>query len=97
VGRRSLPLGYENKDGKIAVVKSDPEQLRLIYRRYLELSGVNALVRDLRERNIRKTRLLATGGTLVASRSSGEHYFTYPISARSDARATSYQACSPRS
>ena len=29
-----------------------------------ELSGVNALVRDLKERNIRtKTRLLATGGT----------------------------------
>jgi hypothetical protein len=36
----------------------------LIFRRYLELSGVNALVRDLKERNIHtKTRLLATGGT----------------------------------
>jgi recombinase len=34
------------------------------YRRYLELGGVNALVRDLRERNIRtKSRLLATGAT----------------------------------
>ena len=59
-----LPLGYEMKDGKIAVVEDEAEQVRLIYRRYLELSGVNALVRDLRERNIRtKTRLLATGGT----------------------------------
>jgi site-specific DNA recombinase len=43
----------------------------LIFQRYLELSGVNALVRDLRERNIRtKARLLATrttrGGILVA-------------------------------
>jgi hypothetical protein len=52
------------KDGKLAVVEQDAEQVRLIFRRYLELSGVNALVRDLKERNIRtKTRLLATGGT----------------------------------
>jgi site-specific DNA recombinase len=59
-----LPLGYEMKDGKIAVVDSEGEQVRQIYRRYLELSGVNALVRDLKERNIRtKTRLLATGAT----------------------------------
>jgi DNA invertase Pin-like site-specific DNA recombinase len=59
-----LPLGYDMKDGKIAVVEDEAEQVRLIYRRYLELSGVNALVRDLKELNIRtKTRLLATGGT----------------------------------
>jgi site-specific DNA recombinase len=59
-----LPLGYDMKDGKITVVESEAEQVRLIFRRYLELSGVNALVRDLKERNIRtKTRLLATGGT----------------------------------
>ena len=58
-----LPLGYDMKDGKIVVVEEEAEQVRLIFRRYLELSGVNALVRDLRERNIRtKTRLLATGG-----------------------------------
>jgi DNA invertase Pin-like site-specific DNA recombinase len=59
-----LPLGYDMKDGKIVIVEDEAEQVRLIYRRYLELSGVNALVRDLREHNIRtKTRLLATGGT----------------------------------
>src|SRR5262249_55218280 len=59
-----LPLGYVMKDGKIIVVESEAEQVRLVFRRYLELSGVNALVRDLKERNIRtKTRLLATGGT----------------------------------
>ena len=58
-----LPLGYDMKDGKIAVVESEAEQVRLIYSRHLELRGVNALVRDLKERNIRtKTRLLATGG-----------------------------------
>jgi hypothetical protein len=52
------------KDGKIAVVEDEAEQVRLIYRRYLELTGANALVRDLKERNIRtKIRPLATGGT----------------------------------
>jgi DNA invertase Pin-like site-specific DNA recombinase len=45
-----LPLGYEMKDGKIAVVEDEAERVRLIYRRYLELGGVNALVRDLRDK-----------------------------------------------
>jgi site-specific DNA recombinase len=60
----TLPLGYHMKGGKIAVVEDEAERVRQIYRRYLELSGVNALVRDLRERNIRtKSRLLTTGAT----------------------------------
>jgi site-specific DNA recombinase len=60
----SLPLGYHMKDGKIAVIEHEAERVRQIYRRYLELGGVNALVRDLRERNFRsKSRLLATGAT----------------------------------
>jgi site-specific DNA recombinase len=59
-----LPLGYHMKDDKIAVIEDEAERVRLIYRRYLELGGVNALVRDLRERNFRsKSRLLATGAT----------------------------------
>jgi DNA invertase Pin-like site-specific DNA recombinase len=59
-----LPLGYEMKDGKIAVVEVEAERVRLIYRRYLELSGVNALVRDLRDKDVRtKIRLRATGAT----------------------------------
>jgi site-specific DNA recombinase len=59
-----LPLGYEMKDGKIAVVEDEAERVRLIYGRYLELSGVNALVRDLREKDIRtKKRLRATGAS----------------------------------
>jgi site-specific DNA recombinase len=60
----TLPLGYHMKEDKIAVIEDEAERVRLIYRRYLELGGVNALVRDLRERNIRtKSRLLATGAT----------------------------------
>ena len=59
-----LPLGYEISDDRITVIEHEAEQVRLIFRRYLELSGVNALVRDLKERSIRtKTRPLATGGT----------------------------------
>src|SRR6202049_3505550 len=60
----TLPLGYEMKDGKIAIVEEEAELVRSIFRRYLQLGGVNALVRDLRERGIRtKTRLLSTGAT----------------------------------
>src|SRR5277367_3984031 len=57
-----LPLGYEMKDGKVAVVEDEAERVRLIYRRYLELGGVNALVRDLKDKDIQtKVRLRATG------------------------------------
>jgi site-specific DNA recombinase len=60
----NLPLGYEMKDGKIAVVEEDAELVRSIFRRYLELGSVNELLRDLRDRNIRtKSRLLSTGAT----------------------------------
>src|SRR6202522_4039032 len=60
----NLPLGYEMKEGKIAVVEEDAELVRSIFRRYLELGSVNELLRDLRERNIRtKRRLLSTGAT----------------------------------
>src|SRR3981189_1208634 len=59
-----LPLGYAMKDGKVAVVEDEAERVRLIYRRYLELGGVNALARDLRDKDLRtKARLRATGAT----------------------------------
>jgi len=60
----NLPLGYEMKDGKIAIVEEEAELVRSIYGRYLELGSVNELLRDLKERNIRtKSRLLSTGVT----------------------------------
>jgi site-specific DNA recombinase len=60
----TLPLGYEMKDGKIAIVEKEAELVRSIFRRYLELGSVNELLRDLRDRNIRtKARLLSTGAT----------------------------------
>jgi site-specific DNA recombinase len=61
----TLPLGYEMKDGKIAIVEEEEAELvRLIFRRYLELGSVNELLRDLKERNIRtRTKQLSTGAT----------------------------------
>jgi site-specific DNA recombinase len=60
----NLPLGYEIKDGKLAVVEEEAELVRSIFRRYLELGSVNELVRDLRDRDIRtKSRRLSTGAT----------------------------------
>jgi site-specific DNA recombinase len=60
----NLPLGYEMKDGKIAIVEEEAELVRSIFRRYLELGGVNELLRDLKERNIQtRTKQLSTGAT----------------------------------
>jgi DNA invertase Pin-like site-specific DNA recombinase len=59
-----VPLGYQLKEGKLLVVEQEAEQVRTIFRRYLELGSVNRLVADLRERNFRtKIRNLSTGGT----------------------------------
>lgn len=57
-----MPLGYELKDGKLYIVEEEAEQIRMIFRRYLELGSVNRLVIDLRERNFRtKVRKLSNG------------------------------------
>src|SRR5260370_4233904 len=96
-----LPLGYEMKDGNIAVVEDEAERVRLIYRRYLELSGVNALVRDLSDKDIRtKIRLRATGATrggIPFERGSLFYLLRNRFSARSNTRAKSCPASSQRS
>jgi site-specific DNA recombinase len=59
-----VPLGYELKDGKLVIVEDEAEQVRTIFKRYLELGSVNRLVIELRQRNFRsKVRKLSTGGT----------------------------------
>jgi site-specific DNA recombinase len=58
-----LPLGYDLKDGKLVVVEEETERVRMIFRRYLEVSGINELVRDLRAKNIcSKARTYSTTG-----------------------------------
>ena len=60
----TVPLGYELKDGKLYIVEEEAEQVRTIFKRYLELTSVNRLVLELRERNFRtKIRKLSTGAT----------------------------------
>src|SRR6516164_7924467 len=59
-----LPLGYGLKDGKLTVVEEEAERVRMIFRRYLEVSGINELVRDLRARNIcTRARTFGSGKT----------------------------------
>ena len=59
-----VPFGYELKEGQLLIVEKEAQQVRTIFRRYLELGSVNRLVVDLRERNFRsKVRKLSTGGT----------------------------------
>src|SRR6476661_4449022 len=58
-----LPLGYALKDGELVVVADEAERVRLIFRRYLEVSGINELARDLKAKNIcTKARTLRTTG-----------------------------------
>src|SRR4030081_1136232 len=60
-----VPLGYETRDRKIAVVEEEAEWVRTIFRRYLELGSLNLLMADLRKRGIvTKVRSLKTGRTV---------------------------------
>src|SRR6516162_9106615 len=59
-----LPLGYELKDGKLTVVEDEAERVTMIFRRYLDVSGINELVRDLKARSIcTKAKTSSTGKT----------------------------------
>ena len=58
-----VPLGDELRDKKLVIVEDEAEQVRTIFKRYLELGSVNRLVIELRNRNFRsKVRKLSTGG-----------------------------------
>jgi len=52
------------KDGKLIAVEHEAERVRMIFRRYLEVSGINELVRDLRTKNIcTKAKTFSSGKT----------------------------------
>ena len=48
----TVPLGYDAKDKKLVVNKSEAETVRTIFRRYLELKSFAPLVADLDKRGI---------------------------------------------
>jgi hypothetical protein len=89
-----VPLGYQAKDRKIAVVEDEARTVRHIFRRYLELSSLNLLLADLRTTGIKtKVRPLSTGGPSGASRLAADpsplSCATASILARSDTKARS--------
>src|SRR5437764_12008288 len=59
------PLGYDTKDRKITVNLAEAECVRTIFRTYLNLSSLNLLMQELRNKRIvTKTRVLKTGETV---------------------------------
>src|SRR5450631_2399560 len=57
-----VPLGYQVKNRKVVVIKSEAEIVRAIFKRYMELGSLNLLMQDLRQRKIlTKVRRLSSG------------------------------------
>jgi site-specific DNA recombinase len=60
----SIPLGYATVNKKLVIVPAEAETVRLIFRRYLELGSINALIEDLDRNRIRtRSRRLTSGQT----------------------------------
>jgi DNA invertase Pin-like site-specific DNA recombinase len=60
----SVPLGYTSINKKLVVVPEEAETVRLIFREYLELCSIRALVEDLDRKGIRtRRRTLSDGQT----------------------------------
>jgi site-specific DNA recombinase len=57
-----VPLGYASINKKLVVVPEEAETVRLIFRRYLELGSIGALVQDLDRRGIRTKRQVSGNG-----------------------------------
>jgi site-specific DNA recombinase len=94
-----VPLGYQLKEGKLLVVEQEAQQVRTIFRRYLELGSVNRLVADLRERNLRTKIRPAARAAALHSRKALCSIFcvTASMSERFDTRTRSFPAPSLRS
>jgi DNA invertase Pin-like site-specific DNA recombinase len=58
-----VPLGYDIVDRKLVVNEPEAEQVRTIYRRYLELGGVAKLAEALKAEGFRTRVRTAKGGT----------------------------------
>src|ERR1700676_3455953 len=64
----TVPLGYEAKDKKLVVNKTEAETVRTIFRRYVELKSFGKLVADLDRRGIvtkrRNTKVAKYNGSI---------------------------------
>jgi site-specific DNA recombinase len=57
-----VPLGYVSINKKLVVVPDEAETVRLIFRRYLEVGSIRALVEDLDKQGIRTKRQAQSDG-----------------------------------
>ena len=57
-----VPLGYASINKKLLVIPEEAETVRLIFRRYLEVGSIRALVQDLDDRGIRTKRQVGGNG-----------------------------------
>src|ERR1700746_1304341 len=62
----SVPLGYASINKRLTVVPEEAETVRPIFRRYLEVGSVRALVEDLDRRGIRTRRQTLSNGKVRA-------------------------------
>jgi site-specific DNA recombinase len=61
----NVPLGYESRDKKLVIHEDEAERVRTIFRRYLDVGSIGALLSDLRDRGIvSKTRTRSDGSTV---------------------------------
>ena len=61
----SVPLGYATKDKKLVIVEEAAEQVRTIFRRYLELGSLFELRENLQRQGIVSTRRILSSGRVV--------------------------------
>src|SRR6201987_5053953 len=60
----SVPLGYATINKKLVVVPEHAETVRLIFRQYLELGSLRALIEDLDRRGVRTRRQTLSNGMI---------------------------------
>jgi len=58
----SIPLGYTSVNKKLLVVPEEAETVRLIFRRYLELGSIGALIAQLDREGVRTKRQVLSSG-----------------------------------
>jgi len=62
------PLGYRAPDGKLVVIESEREIVRMIFRRYAELGSVRLLRDELEARGIKSKRWTTASGRRVGGK-----------------------------
>jgi site-specific DNA recombinase len=64
----SPPLGYDARDRQLVVNEVEAERVRLIFRRYLELGSVAALMKDLRASKVHSKRWTTRTGRVLGGK-----------------------------